>query len=102
MACLPCPKDELMKEIYAMSLGMARRKDQDLDFKMMVAVYANDLAEYPRDVIVDACKEIRREHRFFPTIADLRDECETRFEFRKALRQELENLMSGVKYLGAG
>jgi hypothetical protein len=47
-----------------MSLGMARRKDQDLDFKMMLAVYANDLTDSPRDVILDACKEIRREHRF--------------------------------------
>jgi hypothetical protein len=37
-----------------------------------------------------------------PVIADLRDECEARFEFRRALRRELENILSGVKYLSAG
>lgn len=100
--CMPCPRDDIAKELYGMSLGMARRKDQDLDFKMMLAVYAGDLAEYPRDVIVDACREVRRESRFFPTIADLRDECESRFEFRRALRRELEIAMSGVRLLGAG
>lgn len=88
IAFRPCPKDEILKELYAMSLAMARRKDQDVDFKMMLAVYAKDLSEYPRDVILDACGEIRREQRFFPTIADLRDECEQRFEFRRALLNE--------------
>jgi hypothetical protein len=91
-----------MKELYGMSLGMARRKDQDEDFKMMIALYAGDLGEYPRDVIVDVCREMRREQKFFPVISDIRDECESRFEFRKALRSELENILSGVRYLGAG
>ena len=45
IACRPCPKEETAKELYAMSLGMARRKDQDLDFKMMLAGYANDLTD---------------------------------------------------------
>lgn len=91
-----------MKELYGMSLGMARRKDQDEDFKMMIAIYARDLSEYPRDVVTDACAEVRREQRFFPTIADLRDECEARFEFRRGLLRELELVMSGVRYLGSG
>ena len=98
----PCPKDEILKELYAMSLGMARRKDQDIDFKMMLSVYANDLGEYPRDVILDACGEIRREQRFFPTIADLRDFCEERFEFRRALLIETAKTISGMRRLSAG
>jgi hypothetical protein len=102
LASRPCPKDEVLKELYAMSLGMARRKDQDTDFKMMIAVYANDLSDYPRDVILDACGEIRREQRFFPTISDLRDACEERFEFRRALLIETARTISGVRRLSAG
>lgn len=102
MSCIPCPKEDIIKQLYAMSLSMARRKDQDDDFKMMVAVYAGDLHEYPKDVILEVCKEIRRERKFFPVIKDIREACEEKFEFRRALLRELSVIISGAKLLSAG
>jgi hypothetical protein len=99
--CSPCSQDRIKKEIYAMSLGMARRKDDDTDFKAMMIVYAADLAEYPADVIFNVCKELRRERRFFPTISDFRDACDERFEFRRLLKKEIDSVMNGQKRLGA-
>jgi hypothetical protein len=102
LACDPCPKEEIGKQLYAMSMSMAKRKSQEADFKMLLVIYAGDLAEYPRDVILDACREIRRGSKFFPTISELRDACDARFEFRRSLLTELAKQMSGARYLEAG
>lgn len=98
-ASKPAPRELVIKELTAMSIGMARRKDHDTDFRALLVVYANDLAEYPSDVIADACKALRRENRFFPTISEMRDACEERFEFRRSLSVELRNIIDGNKRL---
>lgn len=100
--CEPSPKDEVMKEVYAMSVAMARRKDQDDDYKMMVAVYAEDLQEFPLDIVRDACKGIRKTKTFFPTLSEICDGCRERFAFRRALLRELEMVASGVRLLSGG
>lgn len=84
-----------------MHAGMARRKEQDDDQKALILVYTTDLSEYPSDVVRDVCRTIRRERKFFPTISELRDECEARYEMRRALRKELENILTGRKALEA-
>lgn len=87
--CAPGGRELVMKEIYALSVVMARRKDEETDYKVLVSVYAEDLAEFPVDVISDVCKEVRRTQKFFPTISDLRNLCVERIMFRTSLRGAL-------------
>lgn len=98
-ACRPCPRDQIVKELTGMYVGMARRKEQETDQRALLLVYAGDLMEYPEDIVRDACKSMRRSLKFFPTISEMREECEKRYEFRRALKVEIENLMNGQKKL---
>ena len=97
---LPAPVDMIVRELTAMSLGMARRKDQEADYRGLLMVYARDLGEYPEDVISSCCEHLRREQKFFPTISEMRNACEKQIEFRRALANEINALMSGKKRLG--
>lgn len=99
--CAPAPTDMILREITAMSIGMARRKDQADDYRALLLVYTKDLAEYPEDVIQHATEFMRREIKFFPTISEIRDACEELYEFRRALKSACEHLLEGRVKLAA-
>lgn len=99
--CRPCAPELIARELYGMTLVMARRKEEDLDFKSMIAVFKADLSEYPEDVIVAVCHEFRKTQKFFPTLSDLRAACEDRFEFRRALLAQIDAIGAGHAALAA-
>lgn len=97
--CQPTPVSVVISELTAMTISMARRADQEADYKALLLVYAKDLSEYPEDVILDTCTHMRRSQKFFPTISELIAACEERYEFRRLLRAECESLLEGRKAL---
>lgn len=90
--------ERIVAELTAMSVSMVRRADTD-NYRTQLLVYARDLEEYPEDVILEACTDIRRSNKFFPSISELIDACEERYEFRRALKKECEMLLEGRKKL---
>jgi hypothetical protein len=52
-------------------------------------LYADDLAEYPADVVVDALRSWGRRETFWPSAAELIGECDRRVLRRKRLRDAL-------------
>jgi hypothetical protein len=69
---------------------------------MLLAVYVEDLGEYPTDIIKETCRDFRRTKKFFPIISEIRETCEEKFEFRRALLRALANARSGVRFLTSG
>ena len=51
--------------------------------KPMLAMYADELAEFPPDVLSEACRTWRRTEKFFPTIAELIALMEPRVKHRR-------------------
>ena len=54
-----------------MRLATVARMPNDVALKPMLAIYADDLTEYPADVLSEACVQWRRTQRFWPTISEL-------------------------------
>ena len=61
--------DHVMAELT--KLAIVVRMPNDVDAAPMLRLYLEDLAEYPPDVLAEACRQWRRTEKFFPTIAEL-------------------------------
>ncbi|KKM12092.1 hypothetical protein LCGC14_1720340, partial [marine sediment metagenome] len=59
------------------------------DLAALIAIYAEELAEYPLDVVRDACRTWARREKWFPAWADLRALCEERVMKRRDLLMAL-------------
>lgn len=56
---------------------------------LMAAAYTEELAAYPADIVVDACKSVAKDSVFFPAWAELREACEWRVMRRRRLAEAL-------------
>lgn len=90
----PMPREDITKELYRLTLCMAKRPDDDDDYKMRLAIYADDMREYPPDVVKAACLEIRKYNKFFPTYSEIEHLCQRRVGFRRQALKELKNAVS--------
>ena len=87
--CAPAGPELVLQQVLGMALAMAKRAMQADDYKAQAAIYADDLAEYPEDVILHVCRAMRRGQRIFPIVKEMRDACEERVEFRRDLLRQL-------------
>lgn len=73
----PSDRSELARVIGALLEVMPRGKYQINNMQIFAGLYVFDLQEYPIDIVARACRAIRRRSRWFPSIAEMVDECET-------------------------
>jgi len=85
-ACDPSSHRDIIGELAKMRVSMAKAAQGEDDMQAMTAVFVDDLAGYPPDVIATACRRWRRTQRFFPTPADLIAICDELFSRRRMLR----------------
>lgn len=71
-------------------LAMAVRMPDDTDLRPMLAIYLEDLVEYPPDLLTNACREWRRTQKFFPTISELIALMEPRRKHRREMLRYAE------------
>lgn len=85
----PLSRAELARELSKLRLVSASNiRGQDLEGWM--EVMAEELADFPAAVVIEACKRWRRREKFLPTCAQLVEECHTLNRRRRALRQLVE------------
>lgn len=99
--CRPCGGDFAAKQLARLRALTKMRADQD--GQMLAFAYTDLLAEFPADVVRDACLEWARGSSFFPAWADLQRICDRlcskRVMLRRALSKWLEPKPHAV-YLG--
>lgn len=83
--CKPAAHDLIVQELAKLRAVMARRSEVGDDMTLSLAVMADDLAEYPADVVRQACTALRQAQTFYPTISELRAACGERFDLRRRL-----------------
>lgn len=66
-------------------LAMAVRMPDDTDLRPLLAIYLEDLVEYPPDLLTNACREWRRTQKFWPTISELIALMEPRVKHRREM-----------------
>jgi hypothetical protein len=65
------------------------RAANETDGRARMAVFVEDLREFPPDVVVDAFRGWRRTETFTPTVSDIRDRCWQGMRLRGGLRSLL-------------
>lgn len=79
-------RSELVQEVTrCLAVTVARERDQ-ADLKAMLAVMAEELAEFPADVIRAELRAWARHEKWWPTLSELRARCQRAMRLRKSLR----------------
>ena len=89
----------------AMALGKLRtitvtREVTGEDLILQIGAMTEELCAYPLGVVRDACRAWARSTKFFPTWAELRQLCEERVLFRRALAHELRRHLDAIEKRG--
>jgi len=87
-------RPELVQEVTrCLAVTVARERDQ-ADLKAMLAVMAEELAEFPADVLRAELRSWARREKWWPTLAELRERCERAMRLRKSLRLHCERAVA--------
>ena len=73
---------------------MARAKENKDDMRLLLATYADHLAQYPPDVVCHVIDEIITTEKWFPQISELIRRCDKLMSFRKSLLTALKTTVN--------
>lgn len=85
-ALTPCPEPIALAALASLALRTKARKNEGGDMDARNRIYAKDLAGYPPDVVVFACKAIGDTATFYPAWSELKNACDERVNRRRSLR----------------
>jgi len=88
----PAAPEEVVTLLSRMSMSLRLEDMPEQAWKYHLEDYADDLSEYPADIIQAGCKEWRRYEKFWPTIADFLKIVRPLLRERKNALQRLEVL----------
>lgn len=72
-------------------LTVTKSREADaLDLRAMIAIFADDLAEFPEDVVRTAFRKWARREKWWPSLSEIREECHRATRWRHSLRLALE------------
>lgn len=74
--CRPLTSPELLAEFSKLDAKTKRKAGDEMDTAVMVAAYAEELQEYPADVVRYVLKMSARNNIFFPAWAELYEDLE--------------------------
>jgi pimeloyl-ACP methyl ester carboxylesterase len=84
------PAKIVMSELLRLAAVTKSRAESEEDQAFRFAAFRDELAEFPEDVVRTALRKIGRREKFFPALADLRDQCQREFRHRRLLAAALE------------
>ncbi len=88
-ALAPAPKEVILKALARLKLSTNARNQDGDDARFQRAVYVEELAEFPADVVVEACRKMARLEDWFPPIGKLRAECQQLVRWRRLTAEVL-------------
>src|SRR6185369_3447438 len=89
VAMRPAPAKTIAAELARLVAVTKSRADSEDDQTLRFAAFREELAEFPRDVIASALRKIARRETFFPSLAEIRDQCQREFAHRQHLASAL-------------
>jgi hypothetical protein len=89
----PAEEELIVQELLKLGYKTKSRADEDGDARLRMMAYAEELDEFPPDVIRTACQKAARLNTFFPSVADLRELCHHAMRQRKRLKSDLERAL---------
>lgn len=89
-AMQPAPARSVAAELARLAAVTKSRAETEDDQTLRFAAFRDELAEFPQDVISSALRKIARRETFFPSLAEIRDQCQREFSNRKHLAAVLQ------------
>jgi hypothetical protein len=88
-ALVPCPPAIIMKALARLKLSVNPRNQDADDARFQRAIYCDELAEFPLDVVVEGLRKLARLEDWFPPISKVRDQCQHLVRWRRVTRDAL-------------
>jgi hypothetical protein len=85
----PMPQPEIVKELARLRAVTKSRAETETDHEATYLVLAEELAEYPPDVIRTAFRQIARRAAFFPSLSEMVDACQPLTHKRRCIARAL-------------
>jgi hypothetical protein len=92
-ASRPAPSDMIVYELGRMRVQTKAKAEDTDNMEFILRVYAEDMREYPADVIREACRKWSRTEKFFPAWSELK-------EILDRLAAKRRRLLFAVKQIG--
>ena len=87
---------EACQQILARLKVLTRERNlSQEDMVAQIAIFSEELSQYPLDVVRDACRAWARTEKWFPSWAELRERCEERVMKRRAILLGLKRYFDG-------
>lgn len=80
----PAGPAEAVKMITRLLQATKSRDRDGQDIRGMIAVLAEDLAEFPVDVLATACRKHARQEKWWPSLSELREQCHRANRWRRS------------------
>jgi hypothetical protein len=84
-ALQPSPPQMVVQELARLRMLTKSRASDETDREAAYVALAEELAEFPPDVIRSALRGIAQREVFFPALAELRDQCQRAVRNRRLL-----------------
>lgn len=86
----PTPAQQVRREAAKCLTVTASREREGMDIKIMLEVFADELSEFPPDVVGMAFREWARREKWWPTLSEIRNTCLREVKWRKSLKKLAE------------
>lgn len=90
-AMMPASVQVIQAALARLRAGTKARPEAEGDLAMVMQVLAEECAEFPPDVVRAACRRWLRRERWFPAVAELRDEMQRLARNREMIERALRD-----------
>lgn len=86
----PCGRETIGREaLRCLTLTKSRERDA-ADLRLFAAALSDELAEFPADVVTTAFRKWARREKWWPSLSEIRDQCQFEMRWRRSLKIALD------------
>lgn len=83
----PAGAEAVMRAAARCLAATVSRPTDQTDLKMKLAVFAEELAEFPEDVVATAFRKWAQREKWWPSLSEIRDQCQRLNRVRQSLKR---------------
>lgn len=82
----PLPASKLNELIAKLTVICPEKEKTEIDRKLRAKIYIEELSKYPADIAIEV---LNKRYRWFPSLAELLDNCDEKMAFRELVKKGL-------------
>ena len=81
----PSEPEHVATEVTRCLTATRAREHADIDLRALIGLLTDELTQFPADIVATTCRKWARQEKWWPTLAELRDQCQRATKWRKSL-----------------